>query len=139
MNLMKERFEEILEGNTIGNHFGVPLNITLDTTNISGPYTCRFSYVKHYYYKIDLPFELNCLILSYLYEYSNATFSIVYPNDYPFKPTVWVLFDLKANIPTTYKKAVVWQNQSYLYSWSPSITLEKDILYMIENIYRVYK
>ena len=143
MNLMKENFQEVLQGKPIGEHFGVPLNITLET-KINGPFTCTFRYVKHYYYKIDqikqnIPFEINCLILSYLYEYSTAIFKIYFPPDYPFKPTLWVLLDLKANIPTTYKKAVVWQNQSYLHSWSPAITLEKDILYMIENIYRVYK
>ena len=137
MNLMKESFQQVLEGKPIGEHFGVSLKITLDTSEET--FVCTFTYFKGYYYKLDIPFELNCLILSYLYEYSNATFKIHFPNDYPFKPTKWELIELKANIPTTYKKAVVWQNQSYLHSWSPAITLEKDILYMIENIYRIYK
>jgi len=140
MNTMKESFKELLDGKPIGEYFGVPLKITLDTSDQI--YTCTFTHFKHYYYKLEpsmgLPFELNCLILSYLTEYSIATFHITYPRDYPFKPTKWELIDLRSNIPTTYKKAAMWQNQSYVNSWSPSITLEKDILYMIENIYRTY-
>ena len=140
MNTMKESFKELLNGKPIGEYFGVPLKITLDTNDEI--YKCTFYHFKPYYYKLnpsmDLPFELNCLILSYLCEYSKAIFHITYPRDYPFKPTKWELIELRANIPTTYKKAVMWQNQSYVNSWSPSITLEKDILYMIENIYRIY-
>ena len=137
MNLMKESFKQLLDGKPIGEYFGVPLKITLDTNDEI--YTCTFYHYKHYYYKLEnLPFELNCLILSYLSEYSKATFHITFPRDYPFKPTKWELIDLKENIPSTYKKALIWQNNSYISGWSPSITLEKDVLYMIENIYRTY-
>jgi hypothetical protein len=134
---MKESFNELLNGKPIGEYFDVPLKITLDTSKEI--FVCTFTHFKCYYYKLDLPFELNCLILSYLCEYSKATFHIIFTNDYPFKPTKCELIDVKENIVTTYKKAVIWQNQSYLNSWSPSITLEKDILYMIENIYRTYQ
>ena len=140
INLMKESFKELLDGKPIGEYFGVPLKITLDTSEET--FICTFTHFKPYYYKLEpsmgLPFELNCLILSYLAEYSKATFEIHFPNDYPFKPTKWELIELNTNIPTSYKKAVMWQNQSYINSWSPSITLEKDILYMIENVYRTY-
>jgi hypothetical protein len=141
IHLMKENFKEVLNGKSIGQHFGIPLKIMLDTNEneeITTSYICTFTHFKPYYYKMDLPFELNCIVLSYLYEYSNAIFHIHFPRDYPFKPTRWELVDLKSNIDTTYVKAVIWQNQSYLNSWSPAITLEKDILYMIENIYRNY-
>jgi hypothetical protein len=137
INRMKESFKELLYGKPIGEYFGVPLKITLDMSEET--YVCTFTHLKAYYLKIDyIPFELNCLILSYLCEYSKATFQITFPNDYPFKSTKWELVELKSNIPTSYEKAVKWQNHTYLNSWSPSITLEKDILYMIENIYRTY-
>jgi ubiquitin-protein ligase len=117
----------------IGEYFQVPMNITTkysDVTNI----TCRFSEKRKHneiYIKLDLPFELNCLILSYLWKNNFGEYQIIIPNDYPFKPPFWILFD--TNDPK-FKKAEIYQNVQYRNSWEPSISFEKDILYMIHSI-----
>jgi len=130
---MIERFEENLNNMPIGEYFQVPMKITAkypDVTNI----TCRFSEKRKYeeiYIKFDVPIELNCIILSYLYNDTYGEYQIIVPNDYPFKPTYWLLID--SNDPK-YKKAEIYQNVQYRNSWEPSISFEKDILYMIHSI-----
>lgn len=140
MYKMIEDFKENLNGLSINEYFQVPMKIIIkhpDMTNI----TCKFLQKKQYnelYIKLDLPFELNCLILSYLYYYSYGEYKIIVPNDYPFKPPLWVLIDTnepyKPNIYNKYKKAEIYHNIEYRNSWETSISFEKDILYMIEQL-----
>ena len=130
---MIERFEENLNNIPIGEYFQVPMKIITkypDVTNI----TCRFSEKKKYeeiYIKFELPIELNCIILSYLSEDNFGEYQIIVPNDYPFKPPYWLLIHTNDD---KYKKAEMYQNAQYRYSWEPSISFEKDILYMINSI-----
>ena len=140
---MIERFEENLNNIPIGEYFQVPMKIIAkypDVTNI----TCRFSEKKKYeeiYIKFELPIELNCIILSYLHNETFGEYQIIVPNDYPFKPTYWLLIDTnesnesnESNVLNKYKKAEMYQNAQYKHSWEPSISFEKDILYMIQSI-----
>ena len=134
---MIERFEENLNNMPIGEYFQVPMKITTkypDVTNI----TCRFSEKKKYediYIKFELPIELNCIILSYLYNHTFGEYQIIIPNDYPFKPPIWLLIDSnELTLSNKYKKAEMYQNAQYRHSWEPSISFEKDILYMINSI-----
>jgi len=130
---MIERFEENLNGIPIGDYFQVPMKIITkhpDVTNI----TCTFSEKKKYeeiYIKLELPIELNSLILSYLHNTAFGEYQIIIPNDYPFKPPIWILINTNDN---KYKRAELYQNAQYRYSWEPSISFEKDILYMIQAI-----
>ena len=130
---MIERFEENLNNKPIAEYFQVPMKITTkypDVTNI----TCRFSEKKKYgeiYIKFDIPIELNCIILSYLGNTTFGEYQIIIPNDYPFKPPYWLLINTNDN---KYKRAETYQNVQYRNSWEPSISFEKDILYMIYSI-----
>jgi len=131
MYRMIQQFQENLNGKPIGEYFQVPMKIIVnypDMLNI----TCRFSENdKDIYVKLELPFEVNCLVLSYLYKYSFGEYHIIVPNDYPFKPPFWVL--IQTNDTTSkYKKAEMIHNTQYRNSWEPSISFEKDILYMIQ-------
>ena len=137
MYRMIQRFQEKLDNMSIGDYFQVPMKITVnypDMLNI----TCRISEEKHYkeiYVKLELPFEVNCIVLSYLHQYSFGEYQIIVPDDYPFKPPFWVLIntnDQNENQISKYKKAEMIHNTQYRNSWEPSISFEKDILYMIE-------
>ena len=132
MNRMIELFKENRQNLTIGEYFQVPIKITLNTIDVLNLYCIFESPIE--YYKLELPFELNCLILSYLYENKKANFHIKIPNDYPFRPPEWILLGCTSNIQSQYKSAVQFQNARYRQSWETSINLEKDILYMIEAI-----
>jgi hypothetical protein len=127
------RFEENLNGSGIADYFQVPMKIITkypDLTNI----TCKFSEKKKYgeiYIKLELPIELNSLVLSYLHNETFGEYQIIIPNDYPFKPPIWILLDSN---DLKYKRAEIYQNVQYKHSWEPSISFEKDILYMIQSI-----
>jgi hypothetical protein len=134
MYRMIERFEESRGNMTIGEYFQVPMKIKINHENILN-IVCSFSQPKKCYVKLDLPFEINCIVLSYLYQPSFAKYQIIVPDDYPFKPPVWILIHSDKKNEEKYKKAEVYQNVRYRNSWEPSISFEKDILYMIECMY----
>ena len=132
MYRMIERFKENLNGMEIGNYFQVPMKIQVETEDILN-ITCTFKITTcDNYVKLELPFEVNCIVLSYLHQPAYAKFQIIIPNDYPFKPPVWILIHSDKKNEETYKKAEIHQNIRYRNSWEPSISFEKDILYMIE-------
>jgi hypothetical protein len=130
MTNMIDRFKENLNGQTIGEYFQVPMKITIQHEDVLNV-TCKFSEKKEIYVKLELPFEVNCIILNYLYEHSYGEYQIIIPNDYPFKPPIWVLINSNKN---KYKKAETYQNAYYRDGWMPCISVEKDILYMIEAL-----
>ena len=135
MYRMIERFQEnlLVDNKTIGEYFQVPMKITINHPDILN-ITCKFEFSVEIFVKLELPFEVNCIVLSYLHEPSYAEFQIVVPNDYPFKPPVWLLMNADKKKYKNYIKAGTYQNVRYRNSWEPSISFEKDILYMIECI-----
>jgi len=134
MYRMIERFEESRGNMSIGDYFQVPMKITIKHSDIMN-ITCKFELSVEIFVKLELPFEVNCIVLSYLHEPSYAEFIIIVPNDYPFKPPVWLLMNADKKRYKNYIKAGTYQNVRYRNSWEPSISFEKDILYMIESIY----
>jgi len=132
MYRMIQRFQDDLNGASIGDYFQVPMKIVVkypDMLNI----TCTFYEKIHHkeiYIKLELPFEINCIVLSYLYQHSFGEYQIIVPDDYPFKPPFWLL--INTNQTSKYKKAEMIHNTQYRNSWEPSISFEKDILYMIQ-------
>ena len=130
MYRMIERFKENLNGMEISEYFQVPIKIQVETEDVLN-ITCTFKFNEENFVKLELPFEVNCIVLSYLYQYSFGEYQIIVPDDYPFKPPFWVL--IQTNDTTSkYKKAEMIHNMQYRNSWEPSISFEKDILYMIE-------
>jgi len=87
--------------------------------------TCPFVHVQ-------LPSELNIYINTFLYEYAIVTYLLVFPSDYPFHPPVWSVSKSSTNISKQFERIVHYQNHRYSISWSPAITIEKDILNMID-------
>ena len=71
-------------------------------------------------------------IAGYLYEYTTIDYQIRIPNDYPFKPPEWIMLTITA--PQLYKDALSVLNYRYYQDWSPAITMEKDVLNMIDCI-----
>jgi hypothetical protein len=87
--------------------------------------SCPFVYVA-------LPSELNIYINAFLYEYAIVTYSLVFPSDYPFHPPIWSIAKSSTNTLKNFNRIVHYQNYRYSISWSPAITIEKDILNMID-------
>jgi len=82
--------------------------------------------------KIDrLPPELALHVMSYLYLRKACSLKIEFPMDYPYKATIWSTLR-EQNMDTV--AAVARQNCNYVNSWSPAITIEKDVLNMIMEL-----
>lgn len=123
---IKKNFTEKLNGLTVFDYFKLPNNkITL--VENGEKYILTFRCEKAYFIPLNLPFELNCIVLSYLYELSITNFSITIPHQYPYEPTIWKIEKSSKNVPEQYIRAVRFQNSRYRSSWSTGISLERDI------------
>jgi ubiquitin-protein ligase len=80
----------------------------------------------------QLPIDLSIHISKYLYEKTNVVYSLVFPMDYPFKHPMWSLVEDTSNTKIRHEYASHFMNKQHEVSWSPSITLEKNVLNMIE-------
>jgi hypothetical protein len=88
----------------------------------------------------NLPREINCLIAEYVPSFIKMIFKINYQNAYPFQPPCWslVLCDDRLtylkNAKEFYENKTQLHNDTNNRSWSPAITMEKDILYFVSKI-----
>ena len=78
--------------------------------------------------KLKLPDDILFCIESYLTD--KAEIEIKYPSDYPFKCPKFSLLSGKEKYTTDLSVL----NYAYTRDWSPAITFEKDILYLIQYI-----
>jgi len=137
---MKESFMDNLGKMTIAEYFQLPnINITLSQPDErTFIYTFKYSNINSFKFRYDLPLELNSMILTYLYEYSIIEYKMYIPDDYPFKPPIWSCENIITNkynsIQSNHLFAVIFQNYRYSMDWSPMISIEKDILNMIDSI-----
>ena len=94
------------------------------------------TYEKKVTLNMNLPDEIIEYIKTFIIKKKESRFEIIYPMDYPFKGPIWKLLETTENIKE-YNKMIQIKNYSYEIEWSPAITFEKDILYMIENLVKI--
>ena len=75
-----------------------------------------------------LPPELSMYVMTYLYHRRACSLKIEFPMDYPYQASIWSTLR-EQNMDAV--AAVARQNCNYANSWSPAITIEKDVLNMI--------
>jgi hypothetical protein len=97
-------------------------------------------YTKNYKCPLfDLPNELIHLIKEYIPDIIYMELKATVPNDYPFKPHLWEMLSLKTNLKINklkYYDIIKEQNCYNLGDWSPSMSIDKDILSLIEKYYK---
>ena len=127
-----DEFTQNLKGKSIADYFQIT-HSQYDLKKIDDQtFEFKISYELLPQCALDLPIELSMKIAGYLYEYTRIYYQIRIPNDYPFKPPKWVMLTITP--PELYNNALCVLNYRYDKDWSPAITLEKDILNMIECI-----
>lgn len=127
---MIQQFKLTLQDESIESYFQIPYaTFHLQQINLT---TFHFTIQQETIPKltVDLPSELRVYIGGFLYENKVAVFELTFPSDYPFKPTKWSV--VHQYHTDTCEKVVHYQNYRYDVSWSPAITLEKDLLNMID-------
>jgi ubiquitin-protein ligase len=127
-----DEFNHNLKGKSIADYFQID-HSKYDLKKMEDQlFEFKVSYELFPQCALDLPIELSMKIAGYLYEHIEVYYHIRIPNDYPFKPPVWTMQTILA--PKIYNDAVQVLNHRYDNSWSPAITMEKDVLNMIECI-----
>jgi hypothetical protein len=126
-------FKENLHGQSIADYF----QITHSKYELSrvDPNTFEFKVSYEVFprcYALELPIELSIKINGYLCGITQIRYQIHIPDDYPFKPPKWVM--QTTTPPQVYTNALCVLNYRYDKDWSPAITIEKDVLNMIECI-----
>ena len=133
-------FMNRMNGQSIKQYFN--LNFPIDFELIKNEPMKYTFIVKHVHvYDTLIQLQLPIEIIKYIKQYVEVGLilyiNINYTKDYPFKAPKWNIEKIKQkNINTLqiWKNMVHQHNVQYVYDWSPSITIEKDLLYFIEKI-----
>lgn len=87
-----------------------------------------------------LPPELSTVIHSYTTGRLSIIINILYTSEYPFRPPIWSLIDVKHNTKSSinlkdyYSYLIGNHNEQYSNDWSPAINYDIDILDFIQKI-----
>ena len=132
---MVQRYRECVKDESLASYFQINYAAfeLKQLSTISFSFTIREEYMPRLI--VGLPSDLCVYIGGFLYENKVAVFHLLFPPDYPFKPPKWSV--LKEHHTDKCEKVVHYQNHRYDISWSPAITLEKDILNMIDAYFYV--
>jgi len=96
-------------------------------------------YTKNYDCPLfNLPDELINIIKEYIPDIIHMDLKATIPNDYPFNPHIWEMVRLKSNLNINqlkYYDIIRIQNCYNVGGWSPCMSMDKDILSLIEKYY----
>ena len=133
-----EQFNKLLGNDLLENYFGISQNFKLliQSSNENEIKLTIIYFSQNKFLKIkNLPFEINCVIHSYLYNKMELNILMTYPFDYPFKSPQWSLLEVNHNFTTIldiekyYNYIILLHNLKYnIKNWSPAITISNDIL-----------
>ena len=127
-----------LNGQSINSYFNINcLDILVTQTDILN-YKLTIEYKNTYpdLIKLNVPYDTIKHIKSYIEKRIKFTVNIFYRRDTPFKAPLWTLTDIQTiNFNKVgVNKIIQRHNNEYTHDWSPSIILEKDILYFTERL-----
>ena len=87
---------------------------------------------------LDLPTDLMEHIKGYLPDIVQIELTLTIPeSQYPFNPHVWEVIRVKSNIfnESKYLEIINRHNLYNIADWSPAITIQSDVLCLIEKLY----
>lgn len=127
-----------LNGVPIHTYFNIDcLNILLNQDDLLN-YKLTIEYKNTYpdLIKLKIPYDIIKHIKSYVERRLLFIMNISYRRDTPFKAPLWTLKNIRTiNFNTLPIENIVKRhNNEYNHDWSPSVWLEKDILYFIERL-----
>ena len=113
-------------------------NLRLVNVSIKYIKTTKCRSFKTLFPTIDLPLELVNHITGYLPDIININLNVIIPEHYPFNPHVWEIVSAKNSKKSGEMIFYDIINKHNCYNtgdWSPAMSLEKDILCLIEKLY----
>ena len=148
MNRRLKRFQEKIEKTPLQELLNIPekdkngkLKIdVIDTSTFTVTLSINYNYKYDGFYFENLPPEINNIIDSYLYKPLTLRFQILYPQEYPFKSTIWFLTKVisheedNKNMIIYYSDKVKNHNNLNSSQWQPAMDIHSDILLFISTI-----
>lgn len=134
LNRVYELFLVNLQDKSISDYFNVSANYELIRESVM---EFKFSVDRCSFPKAvftHIPIELSMRISSFLFNHDSVSYSLCFPNDYPFNPPKWELLSYHSSTQVNYAYHSHEINMEYARGWTPMITIEKNILNMIELI-----
>jgi hypothetical protein len=114
----------------------VKINFNVETLQLIH---LSINYTKNYECPLfNLPPELIRHIKGYIPDIIQINLKATIPNDYPFKPHLWEMVSLKTNLKLNKLKyyVIIKEHNCYNFGdWTPSMSIDKDILSLIEKYY----
>lgn len=132
LTLLFKSFNENLKGQSIHEYFNI--DTTVFTLSRDDYLLFTFHCVHHEKYdisKLSVPDDIITHILLFLPQEIRIQYKIIYSTDYPFKPPLWNSENELCS------KITNMHNSENKYDWSPAMTIEKDILSMIEKLVKL--
>jgi ubiquitin-protein ligase len=145
-SIINRRFTEfnhsIEKHGSVTKYFGIPGDIDINYSKVGTKMQLDIRFFKKGEpFNFNLPIEMVQLITAYSNHFIDISLDIVFPRDYPFRPPVWRLKEVKHNIKIGsldvdeyYENIVKNHNRQHKRSWSPATCIEKDILYFIQRV-----
>lgn len=144
LNYALRSLQKILTNEPLEKYYNIPDNFKIKTSCSEVEIKIILSILYYSYNEFlkikELPFEISCIIHSYLYNKMEINILITYPLEYPFVRPIWSLINVKHNFKTLlnlnkyYKYLIDKHNHKHLQYWSPAISIDRNILEFIQQI-----
>lgn len=144
LNCALRNLQKILDNGPLEKYYNLPDNFKIKTKYSEQENNMILSILYYSYPEFskikELPFEINCIIHSYLCIKMEINILIIYPLEYPFVRPIWGLINVKHNFKTLlnlnkyYKYLIDKHNHKHLQYWSPAISIDNNILEFIQQI-----
>ena len=139
-----QRLQNILTNGPLEKYYNLPDNFKIKTNHSERENNMILSILYYSYPEFskikELPFEINCIIHSYLCIKMEINILIIYPLEYPFYRPIWELINVNHNFKTPlnlnkyYKYLIDKHNHKHKQYWTPAITIASNILEFIQQI-----
>jgi hypothetical protein len=128
MEHVTHTFKTALEGNPLHTHYGVPGKYTWTRTSTA---TFQLDIERKYavVVPLSLPDELCKLVSSFLYQDTTVSLLLTYTS--AFASPRWTVLHSHSNLYINVEGIVKLHNRMYEQQWSPAVTMESDILYLL--------
>lgn len=136
---------QCLDGKTINEYFNIPFPKFELKQNLNTEYELSISHIHQYndLIKLNLPEEIIKYIKKYVEIGFVCKYKICFTEYTPFRAPKWsIISHASLNLIDNklWETLVNKHNIDYTYDWTPSISMEKDILYFIERLlYNLHK
>lgn len=131
MEHITHTFNSSVQGKSLQTYFGLPGKYTWTRTS---PSTFQLDIERKYTVVVpfSLPDELCQLVSSFLHQ--DTTMSLLLTYTSAFVSPKWTILHVHSNLFINMDGVIRIHNRKYEHHWSPAVTIESDILYLLVEL-----